>query len=789
MDSGLLWTVVGSAAGVLALGLAAWQVRLQVIDRHERKTKTLSGGESLATGGLPVAAPFGRLPVVVRGRDVLLREMYDLVNRRSRATRKTWALVGMGGVGKSTAALLLAEIAQKHGWHVWWVTALNTMSLTGGVVEVLHQLDAPLSVIQAVSESAPTAPTRAWEFLNGRHSAGKHWILVLDNADNPDVLAAGSASPANYTGWLRPDPVGVLVVTSRVVDPRIWGSRISLRTLHPLEITAAAQILSDLAPGIADPTGTQVNELAKRLGGLPLALHLAGTYLSSPFTRWRTFAEYREALDSAGFPQALAEIDETSSDARDTVQRTWEISLEGLAADGRPQARPMLSLLSCYAPATPIPAALLELSNLDSLFSQIVGPSLHLGATRDDRRQVRDALSGLAMIGLIQIDGAVNASGSITIHPVVADVNRSQLLAGAESVRSAIGRSAIDLLNSFTRPLHLINAHDWPSWQQVTPHLVALLEWLAPYVDDLSVISLLQAANPASEALWRCGDLSAAESLARLCVTAAVRLGSDEPAALSARYELATTGAFLARYAQGEHVDDETDENAGVSVDPLSSAHWLVRYQESEKLLREILAGRQRILGPDHPDTLTTRYRLAWVLGLQGRLTDSEQMYRELLEDRRREFGEDDYATTSTRHRIGWVLVLQHRYAQAEEVFRQLLPDEQRVLGDEHPATLTTRHRLAWAVGLQGRFAEAEEMHASLLRDERRLLGDEHPDTLTTRQRLAYVIARQGRDGEAAKMFAELLPVQQRVLGVNHPDTLSTMHQLAQKPRRWHGCG
>lgn len=37
MDTGLLWTAVGTAAGVAAVGLTAWQVRLQFLEhRHPR---------------------------------------------------------------------------------------------------------------------------------------------------------------------------------------------------------------------------------------------------------------------------------------------------------------------------------------------------------------------------------------------------------------------------------------------------------------------------------------------------------------------------------------------------------------------------------------------------------------------------------------------------------------------------------------------------------------------------------------------------------------------------------
>jgi len=791
MDSGLLWTIVGSGAGVVALGFTAWQVRFQVLERKERKVSQRPPDTTDPTrpeiSGLPVAVPFGRLPSDVRGRDPLLHELRSILNRRARPGNRSWVLAGMGGVGKSTVALSIAEVAQKQGWRVWWVTALTDVSIRGGIVEILHQLDAPLSVIQAVGEAAPTAPARAWQFLNGTHSAGHHWLLIFDNADDPAILAAGSSIPGDYTGWLRPDPEGALIVTTRITDPRVWGNRVSLRVLHPLDTLAAAQVLTDLAPSINDPTGMQADELATRLGGLPLALHLAGRYLSSSFSQWRTFAEYREALDSKGFPQVLSELDDVGAEARDTIQRTWELSLAGLAADGRPQARPMLALLSCYAPATPIPGTLLDPTELTSLFGKV--NSLAQATTppggEQERRLLRDALDGLGRIGLIQIDGNINSSsGTVTIHPVVADVTRSSILSGEQSIRSEIGRSAADLLYKFAAELHPMEPQDWPSWQRLFPHLTAMLEWLAPYLEDDAIISLLRAGNPASDALWRCSDLPAAESLARLCVTAAIRLNNDQPDALTARYELATAIGFLGRYTQGEHVNDGLDTNAGIAIDPSYSALWQARYHESERILREILPEQQQAIGPDHADTLQTRYRLAWVLGLEGQYSESEDMFRKLLADRRRKFGEDHIATTATRHRIGWVRALQHDYKQAELIFRELLPHEQRVLGDDHPDTLTTRHRLAWVVGLQGRFSEAEQMHRDLLPCERRVLGDEHRDTLTTRLRLAHVVAQQGRHSEATKMFFELLPDQERILGDDHPDTLSTKKQLERKSMR-----
>jgi len=212
-------------------------------------------------------------------------------------------LAGMGGLGKSTVALAIVRKAQERGWRVWWVTATDTTSFTGSMLEVLHQLSAPESVIRPVREGTPLAAERAWAFLNGRHPGGRRWLLVFDNVDTPAVLAAhGAADPRDHAGWLRPDPTGMVILTTRKKDARLWGPRVRMRELRPLEPAAAAQVLRDLAPRVPDPGGRRARELGRRLGGLPLALHLAGTYLASPFARWHSFDDYRHALKGADLP-------------------------------------------------------------------------------------------------------------------------------------------------------------------------------------------------------------------------------------------------------------------------------------------------------------------------------------------------------------------------------------------------------------------------------------------------------------------------------------------------------
>src|SRR5690348_6941185 len=100
MNTGLLWTAIGSITGVMALVLVAWQVRLQITERRERRGSHSSAAKSseFATDGLPVAVPLGRLPGEVRGRDSLLSELQDSLVARPRGPGRTWVLAGMGGL-------------------------------------------------------------------------------------------------------------------------------------------------------------------------------------------------------------------------------------------------------------------------------------------------------------------------------------------------------------------------------------------------------------------------------------------------------------------------------------------------------------------------------------------------------------------------------------------------------------------------------------------------------------------------------------------------------------------
>ncbi|PYH43058.1 FabD/lysophospholipase-like protein [Aspergillus saccharolyticus JOP 1030-1] len=133
------------------------------------------------------------------------------------------------------------------------------------------------------------------------------------------------------------------------------------------------------------------------------------------------------------------------------------------------------------------------------------------------------------------------------------------------------------------------------------------------------------------------------------------------------------------------------------------------RYHEAEVLYYKVLTYQEKVLGPEHPDTLTSINNFGWVLLNQGK------------------YGEAD----------------QGKYEEAEAMHRRALQGREKVLGLAHPNTLNSVNNLGLVLSNQGKYQEAEAMHRRDLQGSEQVLGPEHPDTLISVKNLNPVIRQQ----------------------------------------------
>ena len=240
----------------------------------------------------------------------------------------------------------------------------------------------------------------------------------------------------------------------------------------------------------------------------------------------------------------------------------------------------------------------------------------------------------------------------------------------------------------------------------------------------------------------------------------------------------------------GAQVEALWDADAGtgdrdLALRQLRARYWAVRQlRAAADLSRAIAAGirtladAERVLGADHPDTLSSRNNLAGAYQEAGRVEEAIPLYERTLADAERVLGADHPQTLTSRNNLASAYQEAGRLEEAIPLYERTLADAERVLGADHPQTLTSRNNLAGAYQEAGRLEEAIPLHERTLADAERVLGADHPDTLTSRNNLACAYQAAGRLEEAIPLHERTLADRERVLGTDHPDTLTSRNNL-----------
>lgn len=97
------------------------------------------------------------------------------------------------------------------------------------------------------------------------------------------------------------------------------------------------------------------------------------------------------------------------------------------------------------------------------------------------------------------------------------------------------------------------------------------------------------------------------------------------------------------------------------------------KYEEAEAMHRQTLATREKVLGREHPDTLTSVYCLADLLAKQHMFNESLALYERACDGYSRVLGEHHPTTRACRQHYSEVLKPQE---QSPVVFSAAAPDK-----------------------------------------------------------------------------------------------------------------
>jgi tetratricopeptide (TPR) repeat protein/tRNA A-37 threonylcarbamoyl transferase component Bud32 len=201
-------------------------------------------------------------------------------------------------------------------------------------------------------------------------------------------------------------------------------------------------------------------------------------------------------------------------------------------------------------------------------------------------------------------------------------------------------------------------------------------------------------------------------------------------------------------------------------------------YALSEPFLTRLLEVQKRVLGAEHPETLKTMDELATAYDARGKHAQAARLCTTVLTVRRRVLGEEHPATLNTMNTLAVVYLGQAKFAQAESQLVKLVEIERWVLGEEHPDALDAMGNLGAAYLSEGKYALAEPVLTKVFEIKRRVLGAEHPDALLTMNSLAVLYFNQGKNDQAESILAKLLEISRRIHGEENHGTLQIMHNL-----------
>ncbi|KAJ0138247.1 Amidase [Fusarium oxysporum f. sp. albedinis] len=203
------------------------------------------------------------------------------------------------------------------------------------------------------------------------------------------------------------------------------------------------------------------------------------------------------------------------------------------------------------------------------------------------------------------------------------------------------------------------------------------------------------------------------------------------------------------------------------------------RYKEAQQIRQQIMELRRKLLGDEHPDTLTSMNGLSDILVCLGKFQEAEKIYQSTLELRKKVLGDEHPDTLMSMNGLADALLCLEKFQEAEKIYQSTLELRKKVLGDEHPDTLTSMNGLSDTLVCLGKFQEAEEIYRSALALRKKVLGDEHPDTLMSMNGLADALLCLEEFQEAEEMYQSALALRKKALGDEHHDTLKSLNGLA----------
>jgi tetratricopeptide (TPR) repeat protein len=684
---------------------SAWNDVTASIRRAIDDLSVLAASAPRATQSAIWNVPYPRNSFFTGRNDVLKRLHKQLLAGHPTDLSQPQAISGLGGIGKTQIAVEYAYRYRQEYEAVLWASAESQEALTSSYNTIAALLRLPEG--EASEQKVTIQAVKRWLQTH------RNWLFILDNADDLDLLPP----------FLPPEMGGHLLLTTRAWNMQRLAQRLEILTLSPEQgavfLLRRAGLLTPkakLSQAVAAEQ-TLALQLAREMGGLPLALEQAGAYLEAT---GMSLEQYQQVYQRHLLQERRARV----PDHPEPTATTWSLSFARVR-EKNPAAADLLRLCAYLSPDA-IPEEILTQGAfaLGPLLEPVVSDPLLLG----------QAIEALRAYSLVARDPRAK---TLSIHRLVQAVLQDEM---DEQSTKTWAKRAIQAVHAALPP---VEHKRWSQWERVVLHAqacAALIE--QENITSSEATSLLDQTGYylKERAQYRDAEPLFKQALA----TRKQHLGFQH-------LETAQSLKRLAGLYRGQG-----------------------KYRESEPLFKQALIIYEQQLGPQHLETAQCLNNLGLLYSAQGKYTEAEPLLRQALTIREQQLGPQHLLTATSLKNVAWVYTAQSKYTEAEPLLRQALTIREQQLGPQHSETAQCLNNLGWLYFAQGKQIEAESLFKQALTIYKQQLGLQHPYTAQCLHNLAELYSSQGNHVEAESLFKQALIIREQQLGSQHPDTIAT---------------
>lgn len=666
-------------------------------------------------------------------------------------------------------------------WGIFWIDASNEANAESGFA----------SLGQQAGKGANYAAGMHW-----LSTCSKPWLLVIDNADDPDIDVS-QYFPAGGRGY-------ILVTTRNPgVIVHATAGHIRFRGMDPEEAIALLlkSAYSELEAEHPSPQSRSLAQgIASELGYLALALAHAGATIRRNIYTLEKYLHYY-----LGYRKKIMSYPKVNSVDETNIITTWEIPFRRIVRKESTEHKDAVDLVHIFAfmHFESIPETIFQRSwnsikksrsrTLHKTFPDVL--QIDLEWNEEAQARFRRAVHVLYEYSIIDYD---LDKGFCSLHPVVHGWARDRLT-GQEQKRWLSWTSAV--------LAHCISPNLEASGRNfrklLLPHIDSCLRALKSSYPSLPD-TLEQATELyyfawvyAENGLWK-----QARTLQRQVVEFRVKmLGRWHEDTIQAQQSLGYTlwnlfeikpaieiqvQILKSRWRCRPSLADWTTwppwkpdhVSYCLALDDLTLTLWLAGKRNlSKKAGERAVQGLTKHLGPQDPKTLNAMFNLGRTYLHLGDQRNSHRLLVWVVRLRKRFFGLDHPDTLMTRNEVGMNLCARKMHlAAAERLVSNVLESRRKNLGEEHAYTLWSINDLSKIYCERGRAEDAVRMLEEIIPVVIRTLGEEHVGMSMTRANLArgYVLCKKWK--EAEETLRTMLPM----IPSDHPDWIHTMSGYAQ---------